>query len=225
MEDITKLGSLLPRFLIEIISAIVCGGLIGIERELSHKSAGLRTNILICLGAVLYMKVSELVALRAGLTGPGDPGRIAAQVVTGIGFLGAGAIIQRHGDISGLTTAATIWVVAAIGLTIGAGYPLLAMLVTGVVLLTLTGLQSVERGLSRRPRPLLLRLTIREDSPEIRNRLKAILEQFGIKPDSFRVEQSATGVKVTVSASTQPEDIRELTTALWTLPGITEVER
>ena len=225
MEDITKLGGLLPNFLVELLSAIVCGGLIGIERELSHKAAGLRSNILICLGAVLYMKVSELIAMHGGLSQPSDPARIAAQVVTGIGFIGAGVIIQRQGDVRGITTAATIWVVAAIGLTIGAGYPLLAMLVTGVVLLTLTSLASVERNLSRKPRPMLLKLTLREDTPELRNRLQSILEQFGVKTDSFRVEQSAAGFKVTISSSTQPEDVRLLATALWTLPGVTEVER
>src|SRR4030042_6411171 len=105
---------------------------------------------------------------------------MAAQVFTGIGFIGAGAIIHRQNDVSGITTAATIWVVAAIGLTIGAGYPLLAMLVTGAVLLTLTLLSGVERHLKRSPRSLLLRITIREDTSELREKLKAILEEGGV---------------------------------------------
>ena len=102
MEDITKLSPMLPHFLVEILVAIVCGGLIGLERGLRRKAAGLRDNILICLGSVLFMKVSELVALNVGGAAAGDPGRIAAQVVTGIGFIGAGVIIQKRGDVTGI---------------------------------------------------------------------------------------------------------------------------
>ena len=224
MEDITKLGDLLPRFLVEIVVAIICGGLIGLERGLHHKSAGLRDNILICMGSVLYMIISEIVSLKAIPGAPSDPGRIAAQVVTGIGFIGAGVIIHRGRDISGLTTAATIWVVAAIGLTIGAGYPLLGMLVTAVVLLTLTSMHSLEKHLIKKPRQLLLKLILREDTPEIRSRIKEILDNHGVRPDAFRVERSPAGIKMTVNAAEEPEDLRLLVTGLWTVQGVTEVE-
>jgi len=95
--------------------ALVFGAIIGIERELSDKAAGLRTNILICVGACLFMIVSK------NFTGvvDADPTRIAAQIVTGIGFIGAGAIMHQGEQVSGLTTAATIWVVAAIGMAVG----------------------------------------------------------------------------------------------------------
>ena len=136
--------------LAKLVLAVVLGGAIGLERELSGKPAGLRTNILICLGSALLMDVS----VRVGMLGVvategrlGDPGRIAAQVVSGIGFLGAGTIMQARGAVIGLTTAATIWVVAAIGLTVGAGLHFeavgAAVLVTGV----LAGLGSVEKRL------------------------------------------------------------------------------
>ncbi|CUS88767.1 MgtC/SapB family protein, partial [Candidatus Kryptonium thompsonii] len=104
--------------LFKFFLAIVFGGLIGLERELKGKPAGFRTNILICLGSTLYMILSMKIA--------GDPGRIAAQVVTGIGFIGAGTIIQARGTITGLTTAATIFVVASIGLAIGSNQIILA---------------------------------------------------------------------------------------------------
>src|SRR5687767_7514891 len=135
-------GFLLP-FLIRCGGAAVCGGLIGIERELKGKPAGFRTNILICLGSAMYMTVGILLVGAAGQDS--DPARIAAQVVTGIGFLGAGCIIQDRGRISGLTTAATIWVVAAIGIVSGAGFPILAFLSTLLVLLTLVVLGAVEK--------------------------------------------------------------------------------
>ncbi len=224
MEDITRLGELLPRFVIEILVAIICGGLIGLERGLHHKSTGLRDNILICLGAVLYMIIAEVIALRAPEGMVIDPSRIAAQVVTGIGFIGAGVIIHKGGDISGLTTAATIWVVAAIGLTIGSGYPLLGMLITGITLLTLTMLHEVDRHLTRKPRPLLLKLTLREDNPEIRKKLQELLGRFNVKPESYRAERTPFGVRMTINAPEEPQDIRMMITELWTLPSVTEVE-
>src|SRR5262252_4112191 len=132
-------------FLLKSALAIVCGGIIGVERELKRKPAGFRTNILICLGSCYFMQVSLLASAVAAEGHPGDPGRVAAQVVTGIGFLGAGTIIQSRGQIAGLTTAALIWVVASVGLLIGSGFHLLALVGTGIIFLALTLLGRVER--------------------------------------------------------------------------------
>ena len=120
----------------KLLVAILAGGAIGLERELRGKPAGLRTNILICLGSALLMDLSMRIAIDYN----GDPGRIAAQVVTGIGFLGAGTILHTRGTITGLTSAATIWVVAAIGLTSGAGYEFEALAATITVMFVLRGL-------------------------------------------------------------------------------------
>ncbi len=218
------LGDLLPRFITEILVAIICGGLIGLERSLHHKSTGLRDNILICLGAVIYMVISEIIILNAPEGMVSDPTRIAAHVVTGIGFIGAGVIIHKGGDITGLTTAATIWVVAAIGLTIGAGYPLLGMLITGVTLLTLTLLQGIDKYLVKKPRALLLKLTLREDNHDIRKRMQEVLEKHGVKPESYRSERGPFGVRMTIRAPEEPQDNRLMIADLWTLPGVTEVE-
>lgn len=125
----------------KLFAAILIGGGIGLERELKGKPAGLRTNILICVGSALLMDLSMGIAAVHG----GDPGRIAAQVVTGIGFLGAGTILHTRGQITGLTSAATIWVVAALGLTIGAGYFVEALGSTVTVMIVLVGLGWVER--------------------------------------------------------------------------------
>lgn len=120
---------------IQVITALILGGLVGFDREQKMKAAGLKTNMMICIGACLYTTVSMLVTKNA--TGMVDPNRVAAQIVSGIGFLGAGAIIQGRGYVVGLTTAATIWVVAAIGFTIGAGYPLTATIFSMTVLAVL----------------------------------------------------------------------------------------
>lgn len=104
--------------LLSLLVALCLGAFIGLERELSDKAAGLRTNILICVGSCLFAIISRAVATASG----GDVTRMSAQIVSGIGFLGAGAIMREGEHVTGLTTAATIWVVAAIGVTVGFGY-------------------------------------------------------------------------------------------------------
>jgi putative Mg2+ transporter-C (MgtC) family protein len=142
-ETYVELERIVPAFLLRCGVAAVCGGLIGIERELRNKPAGFRTNILICVGAAIYMSIGLLIPAAENV----DPTRIAAQVVTGIGFLGAGCIIQSGSDVRGLTSAATIWVVASIGIVSGAGYPVLATIAANIVLLTLVALRAVEKKL------------------------------------------------------------------------------
>jgi len=116
--------------IIKLVIALILGGIVGFEREKSHKPAGLRTHILVCLGAVLATIVS------VDYFGA-DPARIAAAIMTGIGFIGAGAIIASGRDIHGLTTAASIWVVATIGIAIGVGYYVLAAIAAVFVLMVL----------------------------------------------------------------------------------------
>jgi putative Mg2+ transporter-C (MgtC) family protein len=143
--------------LFKLGAAVLLGGAIGLERQIAGKAAGLRTNILICLGSTL---VTDLSIHLAGPDGrAGDPARIAAQVVTGIGFIGAGTIIQSKGIIHGLTSAATIWVVAAIGLTIGAGFYIEGLGTGIVVLLVLSALGTWEHKLvrARRTVPMTVR--------------------------------------------------------------------
>src|SRR3990172_4021781 len=106
-----------PSIPLKLILAAVLGGMIGIEREIRDKPAGLRTNILICVGSTLFMSISTKVAEILG----GDPTRIAAQIISVIAFLCAGAVLHSHGFVLGLTTAATIWVVAGGGGGVGLG--------------------------------------------------------------------------------------------------------
>ena len=127
---------------VRLIVSFFLGGIIGLERQTRRREAGLRTFTLICIGSTLAMLLSIWIPQIYPDFLNGDPGRIAAQVLTGIGFLGAGAIIQSHGSVQGLTTAACIWVVAVIGLAVGAGMYLPAVIVT---LLTVSVLFSLER--------------------------------------------------------------------------------
>jgi putative Mg2+ transporter-C (MgtC) family protein len=131
--------------IIPILLAVGCGAVIGVERQLMHKPAGLRTNVLICLGAAVFTIISERMA------GGQEPiTRIAAQIVTGVGFLGAGAVIQDRGGIHGLTTAATIWLVASIGMACGARFYYLAITTTVLAILVLVGLGQVDKYLLSR---------------------------------------------------------------------------
>jgi putative Mg2+ transporter-C (MgtC) family protein len=129
---------------IEIVTGLLLGGLVGYDREQKMKNAGIKTNILICIGATLYTAISMVVQAKFGSTI--DPTRISAQIVSGIGFIGAGAIMHHKGNIVGLTTAATIWVVAAIGVTIGFGYPVIATIFTLTILSVLRLLGPIYQG-------------------------------------------------------------------------------
>lgn len=128
--------------LLKLFLAAVFGGLVGWEREYHDKPAGLRTNILICVGSAMF----TMFSLKIGDLYGADPARIAANIVPGIGFLGAGAIIQRGEAVLGLTTAATIWLVASIGVGVGAGYYLISSEATVLALAVLLVLGWVERS-------------------------------------------------------------------------------
>src|SRR5262245_46084425 len=130
-----------------VLLSILLGGAIGLERELKGKASGLRTNILICMGAALFTQVGIFMA---GATP--DKSRIAAQIVTGVGFLGAGTILHGKGAITGLTSAATIWLVAAIGTAIGAGETYVATGVTLIAIFVLAVLGRVEDYIRRSSR-------------------------------------------------------------------------
>lgn len=121
--------------LLRLVLACVFGGIIGYERQSRRKSAGLRTNVLVCLGACLIMILSQEIYQHVEGKTNADPARLAAQVVSGIGFLGAGAIMKEGLTVTGLTTAACLWVVAGVGLAVGGGFYSGAFITTALVLL------------------------------------------------------------------------------------------
>jgi putative Mg2+ transporter-C (MgtC) family protein len=119
--------------------AIVCGSLVGLERQLRGKAAGVRTSILICLSTALFVQLGA-----SATNGTGDPTRVIGQVVTGVGFLGAGVILSRGRVVHGVTTAAVVWMLAAIGATIGLGYFAAALAVSILTVVILTGIDFLE---------------------------------------------------------------------------------
>ncbi len=132
-------------YLLRLVLAVVLGGAIGLEREIKHRPAGLRTNLFICLGAAMFTLLSDALAVRY----LGDHTRIAAQIIPGIGFIGAGSILHNRGSlITGITSAATLFVVASIGMAVGGGFYLTAIFGTGLILVCLFLLGNVEQKLN-----------------------------------------------------------------------------
>ncbi|MEL7641897.1 MAG: MgtC/SapB family protein [Solidesulfovibrio sp.] len=142
------------QLLLRLVLAVVCGSILGYERERHGISAGLRTNLLVCLGSALMMVISKYFYYLSG-EDPGaiplglDPSRIGAQIVTGVGFLGAGVIIKDKGSIRGLTTAATLWFNAGVGMALGAGMILIPVACTVLGVVSLTILKHVQRRIHR----------------------------------------------------------------------------
>jgi putative Mg2+ transporter-C (MgtC) family protein len=166
--------------LAKLALATLLGGVIGWERESSGKPAGLRTNILICVGAALLTDLSMRFSALANPNGPAfDPSRITAQIVSGIGFLGAGTIMQAKGTVTGLTTAATLWVVAAIGMTAGAGAYFEASGSTLLVLIILWPLGWVEDRIEASRSGRILRVVVM-DMPGKVAELQDMLEEAGL---------------------------------------------
>jgi putative Mg2+ transporter-C (MgtC) family protein len=158
--------------------ATLLGGAIGLERELGGKPAGLRTNILICLGSVLYTHIS--IALLGGLANAADPTRVAGQIVTGVGFIGAGTILHARGAIVGLTSAATIWVVAAIGVALGSGFYLESVGTTLVVLAVLAGLGRIEKLVERQSMRRTISIHARQ-GPTVLEELESLVRRAGLE--------------------------------------------
>lgn len=208
--------------LARLLLATVLGGAIGFEREYSGKPAGLRTNILICVGAALLTEISlafpeftpnELV--RA------DPARLAAQIVSGIGFLGAGTILQARGSITGLTTAATLWVVAAIGITIGTRGYVEATGATVLVLFTLVLLGRLEEHLGETRHRRGFEVVLSGGARAV-DELMASMQEAGLRAtcESMR-EDADTGAWVATLVVRGPEDLfRSVRTAMLERPDV-----
>jgi putative Mg2+ transporter-C (MgtC) family protein len=155
-----------------IVMAFVCGAIVGFEREKGHKPAGLRTQILICVGSAIFTVISMSPAL-----GGHEPARIAAQIVTGVGFLGAGSILRDRHQITGLTTAATIWTVSALGIAAGAGYVTAAVLLSLGVLLVLGSFRKVEFLLGGRCTSASVAVVYRPDRGKTRALIQDVLDE------------------------------------------------
>jgi putative Mg2+ transporter-C (MgtC) family protein len=183
--------------LVQLLLAVLLGGAVGLEREMKGKPAGLRTNILICIAAVLFTTLS----LRLS-QGRGDPGRLAAQILTGVGFIGAGTILHTRGAVTGLTSAATIWVVTAIGIALGSGAYVEAMGATVLVMLVLAGLEGFEDFLSRQTMTSKLIVHARPQ-PMALEELESLIRRTGLDvvASTARQENVDTVIELTLRGS------------------------
>lgn len=208
-----------------LLAAAAAGALIGWERERSNHPAGLRTHILVALGACLVMVVSIQAALPY-LGSRADPTRIAAQVVSGIGFLGAGTIMREGLTIRGLTTAASLWLVSALGLAAGAGLYIVALFTTAIALVTLMLLSRVEARMtdgSRRARISLVTL----DQPGQLGKVADILGAHRLNIRQVHMEDSGEGqVELVFTVVAQRDvDVHEAVRELADTPGISRLTR
>jgi putative Mg2+ transporter-C (MgtC) family protein len=172
-----------------LVLSFILGGLIGLERERHRQSAGLRTHIVICLGATLLTLLSIYIPQTFRHFEGGDPGRIAAQVISGIGFLGGGAIFRLGANVRGLTTAASIWVVAGIGMVVGAGMYDAALIGTGLVLFALFVMVPFEKKVF--PGRSLRVLEVEMHGEKVNtDRIFPLLEEYGIEIKAVDISQS-----------------------------------
>jgi putative Mg2+ transporter-C (MgtC) family protein len=187
MED------LLSKTLVRLTLAALLGAVIGLERELKRKPAGLRTNIFICFGSAMFTILSTELAKDFGI---GDHTRIAAQIIPGIGFIGAGSILHDKGGVSGLTTAATIFVVASIGMAAGGGLYVPAIFATMLIYLALHLLGMLERQLNLKP--LIMNYTIVSDKTanDLVANVNSILEDQAKEMQAMHLSRSGEKEKM-----------------------------
>ena len=210
--------------LLRLALAAALGAAIGLEREIREREAGLRTHLLVSLGSALFT-ITSAYGFHAFLaSGSGvvraDPTRIAAQIVTGIGFLGAGAIIRQGLSVRGLTTAATLWVVAAIGLAAGAGYYSAALVTTVLVLVSLWPLRLLAHRIFLRFRPDRGRLLVDLAPGRSAAPILAAVEEVGGRIESLSIMGDEERRSVAVEVDLTEEARRETTSAVSELEGV-----
>lgn len=210
-----------------LILAAILGGLVGLEREINGREAGIRTYLLVSLGSALIMVLSQYLPHQTELGQAAiDPSRIAAQAITGIGFLGAGVIIRYKNSIRGLTTAACMWVTCGVGLSVGAGYYLYASIVSALTLLSLIGLKLA----SRRLRIDWYRdlVVVSDDLDGQFERIKKAIEDRGAKVTAYsiRKDRAVQELKLTFRVrfrAMAPFD-RDVFAGTYQVPGVSSVE-
>jgi putative Mg2+ transporter-C (MgtC) family protein len=205
--------------ILKILLAAMLGGIIGLERELSHKDAGLRTNILIAIGSTLITVLSVKIAATSNVA---DPARLTAQIVTGIGFLGAGAIIQARFAIHGLTTAATIWTVAAIGIAVGSGYYLLAFLVAILVLVVLTVFKFLLAYLEKQ-KQIYVYVIATEERASLLVDIRGVLTELNIHYSSARLNRHDGRYEFEIVFTTSENKNRDFVEKVMLLQGVKEL--
>jgi putative Mg2+ transporter-C (MgtC) family protein len=212
--------------LVKVLAATIFGGLVGLEREHHSKAAGLRTHIILCVGATLITIVSIQMARDLGSDRIADPTRITANIVTGIGFLGGGAILRMGATVKGLTTAACIWTVTGVGMAVGAGYYFVASLVILVVLLTLHFLARFEDVFLARKEFRGMTLTA-QSGPDILGNVEKVLSDNRVTIRSIEVSKELNEPNVEIRALvTMPDrvNLNKLSSEVLQIPGTINFE-
>jgi putative Mg2+ transporter-C (MgtC) family protein len=216
-----------PHVLLRLSVAAVLGGAIGMERELRERQAGLRTHLVVCVGSALFTLVSAYgfheFLVNGGSLVRTDPTRIAAQIVSGIGFLGAGAIIRQGLSVRGLTTAATLWLVAAIGMAAGAGYYSAALFATAGALLTLGPLRIVAYKIVRRYRPEVDRLLVEIPAGGSPGAVLEAIERRGGRVVSLEIAQEGDRRRMAVDVELRGIDAPLVVADVGEIDGVLEV--
>lgn len=211
---------------LRLLAAALLGGIVGFEREWKNQLAGFRTHIILCVGSALVMMVSIYMAASAPADRPVDPTRIAAQVVSGIGFLGAGAILRMGISVKGVTTAASLWTIAGIGLAVGSGFYYGAGMATVIMLLALTILSRLEHTLllSKRERNLIFSAS---SAPDLLGKVEQALLEYNVSLVSIKLHKDNVQNRLEVQGILQvPKgtNLSHLTAHLSHIEEISELE-
>jgi putative Mg2+ transporter-C (MgtC) family protein len=204
-----EMGFVLSTAIVRLAVAAILGGVIGLERELRHKPAGLRTNMFICFGSAMFTILSDQLAQGFG----GDHTRVAAQIIPGIGFIGAGAILHARGSVTGLTTAATLFVAAGVGMAAGGGLYVTAVFATGVILIALAVLGQLERRLSLKSMRFTYEVT-GKNTEEVLNELSEILDTEELPLEDMNAASMNGSARVAFSVKCVREKEAALTSHL-----------
>jgi putative Mg2+ transporter-C (MgtC) family protein len=204
---------------IRLLMSLIIGIIIGLEREIQHKAAGLRTSVLICLGATIYTIGSIEFASSGGNV---DPSRIAAQIVTGIGFLGAGTIIQTRGSVHGLTTAATIWVMAALGLAVGLGSYVLAIGGAVLAVVVLNPFQAIENAVNGKKTTCTYTLTVSETGPAL-TRINQAFQRGTTGAKEIRIQKDGPNQVITFDYTDQDGEQSRFAEELSKTSGVIQI--
>jgi putative Mg2+ transporter-C (MgtC) family protein len=201
----TEMGVVLSATMARLAVAAILGGIIGLERQIRHKPAGLRTNMFICFGSAMFTVLSGQLAGNLG----GDHTRVAAQIIPGIGFIGAGSILHSRGSTQGLTTAATVFVVASVGMAAGGGLYITAVFATGVILIALALLGQFEKRLSLRSMRYTFEVAGR-NTEAVLNELSKVLDAAELAMEEINAVSSDGSSRVVFSlkcVKTQEEEL------------------
>jgi len=216
-----SLEDLLSKTMIRLTLAAVLGGIIGLERELKRKPAGLRTNMFICFGSAMFTILSTELA---GAFGVGDHTRIAAQIIPGIGFIGAGSILHDKGGVSGITTAATIFVVASIGMAVGGGLYVMAIFSAMLIYLALHLLGILERRLNLKALTMNYTIIADKTADDLVAEVNAIMEGQGKEMRAMHLSRSGEKEKLVFRVDGTQHEHKLLTDQLRQSPDISSLQ-